>query len=219
MGAPMARNIAGAGHEVRAWNRTRARAEPLAEQGVTVCDDPAAAADGVDVVVTMLSDADAVEAVADAIPDGPVWWQASTVGIAATERLADRGGERFVDAPVLGTKGPAEEGKLTVLAAGLRRHECDPLFDAVGARTVDLGDEPGAGTRMKLVLNAWLVSLTEGLAESILLAEGLHTEEVARRIGLSTETVKSDTKRAILKLEADTRVHAVAIALRQAIIE
>jgi DNA-binding NarL/FixJ family response regulator len=52
-----------------------------------------------------------------------------------------------------------------------------------------------------------------------LLAEGLHTEEVARRIGLSTETVKSDTKRAILKLEADTRVHAVAIALRQAIIE
>jgi DNA-binding NarL/FixJ family response regulator len=52
-----------------------------------------------------------------------------------------------------------------------------------------------------------------------LLAEGLHTEEVARRIGLSTETVKSDTKRAILKLEADTCVHAVAIALRQAIIE
>src|ERR671915_21287 len=52
-----------------------------------------------------------------------------------------------------------------------------------------------------------------------LLAEGLHTEEVARRIGLSVETVKSDTKRAILKLEADTRVHAVAIALRQAIIE
>jgi DNA-binding NarL/FixJ family response regulator len=52
-----------------------------------------------------------------------------------------------------------------------------------------------------------------------LLAEGLHTEEVARRIGLSIETVKSDTKRAILKLEADTRVHAVAIALRQAMIE
>jgi DNA-binding NarL/FixJ family response regulator len=52
-----------------------------------------------------------------------------------------------------------------------------------------------------------------------LLAEGLHTEEVARRIGLSVETVKSDTKRAILKLEADTRVHAVAIALRQAMIE
>jgi DNA-binding NarL/FixJ family response regulator len=52
-----------------------------------------------------------------------------------------------------------------------------------------------------------------------LLAEGLHTEEVAQRIGLSTETVKSDTKRAILKLEADTRFHAVAIALRQAIIE
>jgi 3-hydroxyisobutyrate dehydrogenase len=173
MGAPMARNIARAGHGVRAWNRTRAKAEPLAEDGVTVCDKPAAAAEGVDVVVTMLADADAVEAVADAIPDGRIWWQASTIGIAATERLAARGGERFVDAPVLGTKGPAEEGKLTVLAAGPRRHECDPLFDAVGSRTVDLGAEPGAGTRMKLVLNAWLVSLTEALAEAILLAEGL----------------------------------------------
>jgi two-component system response regulator DevR len=62
--------------------------------------------------------------------------------------------------------------------------------------------------------------LTEREREILqLLAEGLHTEEVARRIGLSAETVKSDTKRAILKLEADTRVHAVAIALRQAIIE
>ena len=71
--------------------------------------------------------------------------------------------------------------------------------------------------------------MTNGMAEAPLserereilqlLAEGFHTEEVARRIGLSAETVKSDTKRAILKLEADTRVHAVAIALRQAIIE
>ena len=62
--------------------------------------------------------------------------------------------------------------------------------------------------------------LTEREREILqLLAEGLHTDEVARRIGLSAETVKSDTKRAILKLEADTRVHAVAIALRQAIIE
>jgi DNA-binding NarL/FixJ family response regulator len=71
--------------------------------------------------------------------------------------------------------------------------------------------------------------LTQGTAEAPLserereilqlLAEGLHTEEVARRIGLSAETVKSDTKRAITKLEADTRVHAVAIALRQAMIE
>ena len=63
-------------------------------------------------------------------------------------------------------------------------------------------------------------SLSEREREILqLLAEGFHTEEVARRIGLSVETVKSDTKRAILKLEADTRVHAVAIALRQAIIE
>src|SRR5436853_6622592 len=98
MGAPMARNIAQAGHDVRAWNRTRSKAEPLAEHGVTVCDDAAGAAEGAEVVLTMLSDGDAVAGVADAIPAGAVWWQASTIGLEATGRLAERGGERFVDA-------------------------------------------------------------------------------------------------------------------------
>jgi 3-hydroxyisobutyrate dehydrogenase len=81
----------------------------------------------------------------------------------------------LVDAPVLGTKAPAEQGTLIVIASGdaRARERCAPLFDAVGARTVALGEEPGASTRMKLVLNAWLVSLVEGLAESVALAEGL----------------------------------------------
>jgi 3-hydroxyisobutyrate dehydrogenase len=176
MGAPMARHIAAAGHDVRAWNRTRDKAEPLAADGVTVCDSPAEAVSGAEVVMTMLADGDAVAAVADAVPRDVVWWQASTVGVEATERLSAGRAEQYVDAPVLGTKGPAEQGELTVLASGPRRAECSSLFDAVGARTVDLGDEVGAATRMKLVVNAWLLALTEGLAEAVLLAEGLGVE-------------------------------------------
>jgi 3-hydroxyisobutyrate dehydrogenase len=180
MGAPMARNIAAAGHDVRAWNRTAERARPLAEHGIAVAGTPAQAVEGADVVVTMLSDGAAVEAVVDDLPFpvGGVWAQMSTVGIAAGERLVARAtGARvpIVDAPVLGTRAPAEQGELTVLAAGPpeARERCAPVFDAVGARTVVLGDEPGAGTRMKLVLNAWLLALVEGLAESVTLAETL----------------------------------------------
>jgi 3-hydroxyisobutyrate dehydrogenase len=183
MGAPMARNIAAAGHEVRAWNRTRERAEPLAQHGATVAGTPAEAVDGADVVVTMLSDGAAVEAVVADLPfpDGSVWAQMSTVGVEAIERLSARAAEAgvpIVDAPVLGTRAPAEQGQLTVIAAGPpdARERCAPVFDAVGARTVVLGDEPGAATRMKLVLNAWLLALVEGLAESVSLAERLGVE-------------------------------------------
>jgi 3-hydroxyisobutyrate dehydrogenase len=81
----------------------------------------------------------------------------------------------FVDAPVSGTKQPAAEGKLVVMASGPQelRERVQPVFDAVGGRTLWVGDEPGAGTRLKLVTNAWLVAVAEGVAETIALAEGL----------------------------------------------
>jgi 3-hydroxyisobutyrate dehydrogenase len=106
MGAPMARNVRAAGHEVRAWNRSREKAEPLAEHGVTVAASVAEAVAAADVVVTMLADAQAVEAVAEealGAMDGAVLAQMSTIGIDATERLARRAeaaGVAFVDAPV-----------------------------------------------------------------------------------------------------------------------
>lgn len=180
MGFPMARNIAAAGHEVRAWNRTRERAEGLGEHGVAVCDEPQEAVEGAEIVVTMLADGDAVADVAEPLefPADSVWAQMSTVGIEATDRLlaiAERAGVQLVDAPVTGTKAPAEQGKLTVLVSGdpAARERCAPVFEAVGSVTIDLGDKPGASTRMKLVLNAWLVTLVEGLAESVALAEGM----------------------------------------------
>jgi 3-hydroxyisobutyrate dehydrogenase len=184
MGLPMARRCAAAGLAVRAWNRTREKAQPLAEHGVTVCDSPADAARDADVVVTMLADADAVLSVApDALAAAraaPVWWQASTIGIDGIEacaQVADEQRAALVDAPVLGTRAPAEDGKLVVLASGpgdaLER--CRPLFEAVGTRTLRLGDA-GRGTRLKLAVNAWVLTVTEGFAETAALAQGLGLE-------------------------------------------
>lgn len=181
MGLPIARNLARAGFPVRAWNRARERAEPLAGDGAAVCDTPAEAVDGAAAILTMLPDADAVLAVAEqALPDageGTVWLQMSTIGIAGTQRCAELARERgvaFVDAPVLGTKQPAEEGELAILASGPEeaRERLAPLFAAIGSKTLQLG-EAGAGTRLKLVTNTWLVAAVEGAAEAIRLAEGI----------------------------------------------
>jgi 3-hydroxyisobutyrate dehydrogenase len=103
--------------------------------------------------------------------------QMSTIGEPATERCGELARERgvgFVDAPVLGTQQPAAEGKLVVLASGPGglRERVQPIFDAVGQRTMWVG-EAGAGSRLKLVTNAWIVSVVEGAAETIALAEGL----------------------------------------------
>jgi 3-hydroxyisobutyrate dehydrogenase len=178
MGAPMARNLLAAGFPVRAWNRTAERAAPLAEAGAVVASSPAEAAAGATIVLTMLTDADAVlETAQDALAGAEVWVQMSTVGVEGAERcaaLAADAGVALVDAPVLGSRQPAEDGALTVLASGPDelRERVDPLFDALGARTWWLG-EAGSGQRLKLVANTWVLAVVEGLAETVLLAEGL----------------------------------------------
>jgi 3-hydroxyisobutyrate dehydrogenase len=181
MGAPMARHLAEAGHDVTVWNRTADKARPLADAGARVADDPAAAATAAEVVVTMLTDGEAVEDVmreaAPAAADGAVWWQASTVGISGTESLAalaEEDGLVLVDAPVLGTKGPAESGDLVILASGPDDaiDRLQPLFDAAGSKTMRLG-AAGAGTRFKLVMNHWVLAVTDAIAETISFAEGV----------------------------------------------
>jgi 3-hydroxyisobutyrate dehydrogenase len=180
MGAPMARNLARGGFEVRAWNRTREKAEPLADDGVTVADSAVEAVDGADAWITMLADGDTVEAVTqDALEAGEVglWLQMSTVGLEAAQKLgglAESKDVTYVDAPVVGTKAPAEKGELAVLASGPEdvQETCDPMFDAIGKKTVWLGEAPN-GTRMKLVVNAWIQSITAAVGQSIALAEGL----------------------------------------------
>lgn len=179
MGAPIARHLANAGHDTHAWNRSPAKSAPLREHGVRVHDDPAAAARGRDVVVTMLADAEAVLDVAGraGLADGQLWWQCSTIGLDGNERcvaLAQQAGATLVDAPVLGTRKPAEDGKLVVLASGPddALDALAPLFDAIGPKTVRAG-RVGAGQRLKLASNSWVLAVTQAPAETVALAEGL----------------------------------------------
>jgi 3-hydroxyisobutyrate dehydrogenase len=179
MGAAMARNLLGSGMEVRAWNRSAEKAEPLADDGATVVGDPTEAARGADFLLTMLADADAIEEVVGdgvlpALSEDAVWLQMSTVGErgnATLAHLAAENGVTYVDAPVLGTKAPAEQGQLVVLASGPEpvRGRCEPVFGAVGGKTVWLGDA-GEGSRLKLVVNNWIVGLLGVLAETIAFA-------------------------------------------------
>lgn len=178
MGLPMARNLHDAGLKVRAWNRTAEKARPLAGLGAEVADSPERAVEGAGFVVTMLADGPAVDGVAEAVlSSGGVWIQASTVGVEWADRFAvaaGKAGVSYVDAPVLGTRKPAEEGTLVVLASGREdlRERCAPVFDAIGARTLWVGPA-GAGSRLKLVANAWVLALTNATAESVALAEAL----------------------------------------------
>jgi 3-hydroxyisobutyrate dehydrogenase len=184
MGLPMARNLAKAGFSVRAWNRTHERAEPLAEVGATICSDPREAASGATVLVTMLSDASAVldsaASALDALEADAIWLQMSSIGIEGTEMcaaLAERRGAHLVDAPVLGTRPPAERGELVILASGPAESvaACEQIFGALGQRTLRLG-EAGNGTRCKVVVNNWIVGLTSVLAETVSLAEELQID-------------------------------------------
>jgi 3-hydroxyisobutyrate dehydrogenase len=179
IGLPVARNLLRAGFEVRVWNRTREKAEPLAGDGATVCETAAEAARGAEIVVTVLADARATAETVEeiAFDDGAVWVQLATVGLDGAERLAGLAREKrtaFVDAPVLGTRQPAEEGKLVVLASGPdgALDRAQPVFDAIGQATRRLGPAPN-GSKLKMVTNLWLLAVLEGAAEAIALAEGL----------------------------------------------
>ncbi|MFJ5619155.1 NAD(P)-dependent oxidoreductase [Micromonospora sp. NPDC093243] len=191
MGQPMAANILRAGLPTTVWNRRPEPARRLGEQGAEVADSPADAVRRADVVITMVTDADAVLAIADgqgmlsALPDGAIWAQMSTIGVTGTEHLArlvaeQRPGVVLVDAPVAGSRGPAEQGKLVVLASGPAevQERVAPVFDAVGQRTVWVGPT-GAGSRLKLANNLLLAFLAEGLAESIALGHALGLDHAA----------------------------------------
>jgi 3-hydroxyisobutyrate dehydrogenase len=197
MGAGMARSLLRAGLPVDVWNRTPERAAVLAEAGAVAHTDPASAVAHAGVVITMLSDAAAVRAVAldagmlAAMAPGAVWAQMATIGVAGTGELAaiaaaQRPDVMFVDAPVSGTRAPAEAGELLILASGpeAARPLLEPAFGAVGQATRWLG-EAGAGSRLKLVTNTWLMFLIEGAAEVMALADtvGVDRSEVLNLLG------------------------------------
>ena len=185
MGSAMARNLAAAGLDTRVWDRSPAVAAALAADGAVAAASAPDVVRGADVVITMLPTAAAVESVifdggtAAAFAEGTVWAQMGTIGVQATlsfrDRLAAaRPGVMFVDAPVSGSKGPAEQGQLLVLASGpeTAAGPLRPVFGAVGRKTVWLGPA-GRGSILKLVVNAYLSILIEGVAETVDLADRL----------------------------------------------
>lgn len=176
MGRGMAASMIRAGIPLTVWNRTPDRAADL---GADLAGSPHEAVEGAAIMITVLADAASVEATVRAAEPatGTIWLQTSTVGVEGCDRLGDLAADLglvYVDAPVLGTKGPAEAGQLTVLASGPdeAREPLAPVLEAIGARTLWLGDA-GQGSRLKLVANSWVLTLVEGVAESLALARAL----------------------------------------------
>jgi 3-hydroxyisobutyrate dehydrogenase len=192
MGHGMARSALRAGIPTIVWNREPGATRDLAEFGANVAETAADAARRAAIVVTMVTDADAVMAIARdmgmlaALAPGAIWAQMSTIGVRGIESVAaladkERPDITLVDAPVSGSKDPAEQGQLTIFASGPdeARAPLTPLFDALGQRTIWVGPV-GTGTRLKIVNNTWLAFAAEAVAASVALA---------RRLGLETQTV------------------------------
>jgi 3-hydroxyisobutyrate dehydrogenase len=170
MGAPMARNLLKAGFQVRVWNRTPDKARVLASEGADLAETPADAVREAAFVITMLTDTAAVLAVmrqaAESVPDGAVWLQTSMeTDVECVAGLAEDHGITFVDCPAIGTRETAKQGRLVLLASGPgdALDRAQPVFDAIGSKTVRLGPEASGVSRMKLVASAWTVGLAESL--------------------------------------------------------
>jgi 3-hydroxyisobutyrate dehydrogenase len=192
MGHGMATSALRAGIPTIVWNRDRGAARDLAELGADVAETAADAARRSAIAITMVTDIDAVVSIAGdqgmlaTLAPGAIWVQMSTIGVAGIERVAamvekERPDVTLIDAPVSGSKEPAEQGQLTIFASGPdeARPRVAPLFDALGQRTMWVG-AAGAGSRLKLVNNTWLAFSAEAVATSVALAH---------RLGLETETV------------------------------
>lgn len=196
MGRPMAANLLKAGHPLAVWNRTAARAEPLAELGATAAASPRAAVAEADVAITMLTDAPAVERVAfgedglvAGLRSGATYIDMSTVTPSLSARLAEAAGQRgaaFLDAPVLGTIGPAADGTLTILVGGeaTTLDAARPILDVMGSTIIHAG-EIGRGTWLKLLANALMGVSMQGFFEMMALGQraGFDRATLAQALG------------------------------------
>jgi 3-hydroxyisobutyrate dehydrogenase len=170
---------------VTVWNRSPEKTGPLVEAGARFAPDPADAVRDADIVLTMLFDENAVLRVAaeflPAAQIGTIWMQSGTIGSEGIRAVAAAAASHripVIDAPVLGTKDPAEKGMLTVLASGERAAVAalGPVFDAIGSKTMVVSDRLGDASNLKLVCNTWVASLTAGIAQSIALSRDFGLE-------------------------------------------
>jgi 3-hydroxyisobutyrate dehydrogenase len=220
MGTAMARRLLGARMNVAVWSRHPASTMSLVDQGATAYDAASDAAKDADVVITMLATAEATAEVmfdgqtVDAMKPGSIWAQMATIGVEATEGLATqartlRPDVVFVDAPVSGSREPAEKGQLLILASGPQSvvHSLEPVFGALSRATLWLGPV-GSGSRMKLILNTWLAFQIEGAAEAAALAERLGVSTSALFAALDDNPLASRYALAKLAKMLDEDYHA-----------
>ncbi|MDQ3433898.1 MAG: NAD(P)-dependent oxidoreductase [Actinomycetota bacterium] len=226
MGAPMAANLARAGFEVTAWNRTAEKAEALAagHEGVTVAASPAEAAAAAGTVISMVPDTPEVEAVllghdgaAEGLPEGGLAIDMSTIAPTASRSIADRLAEKgiaFLDAPVTGSSPKAEDGTLTIMAGGPASafERARPFFDAMGQLVVHAGPQ-GHGSMVKLINNTLAAVNAAALAEGLTLARaaGLDTDRAlevvasgsgnSAMVALKAEPMLSGDLEPLFKLE------------------
>ena len=220
MGHAMADRLLSKDLPVNVWLRHPVSTMSFVELGATAYADSSEAVANADVVVTMLPTLDAIREVMldartlDAMGPNSTWAQMATIGVSATEQLAREAKVRrpdviFVDAPVSGSREPAESGQLLILASGAEqsRELLNPVFEALGKRTMWLGPV-GAGSAMKLVLNTWLAFQTEGAAESAALADSLGVAPARLREALSDSPLASSYALAKLQRMLEGDCHA-----------
>ena len=199
MGTPMATNIAKAGFPLVVWNRTASKIEPLLRVGAKAGKSPAHVTAEVDIVITMVAQPKDIETVVlgpdgvvEGLKPGAVLIDMSTVSPATSRKLAGAVTTKraeFLDAPVVGSKGPAMEGALVILVGGLPStlQRVRPVLSAMGKTIIHAGGV-GTGSALKLATNLMLAHLAAGFAEGLLLVQ---------RVGL-------DPKRYLEVLEAST---------------
>src|SRR5258707_5895428 len=181
MGAGIAKSLLRAGHRVTVFNRTRERAEALRKDGAAVAGSVAEACHG-DVVLTMLADDAAVEAVVfgeggvlNSLARGRAHISLSTISVALSDRLATehaRAGQDFIAAPVFGRPEAAEAGKLAIVAAGPKAavERCEPLWEAMGQKLLVIGEQPSKANVVKLTGNVLIATVLESLGEALAFA-------------------------------------------------
>ncbi len=182
MGAAIARRLLAAGHRVTVWNRTPSRAAALAEAGAVIAETPAKAVVEADLIITMLTDAAAVEAAlfgpdtaVGAMRSGAIVVQMSTIGPDETRLVAARlpTAISFLDAPVGGSVGAVDAGKLTIFASGEDPvvEQAEPVLRGLG--TVHHCGPVGTGTALKLVVNTAMITALGALHDTLAVASAV----------------------------------------------
>lgn len=179
MGSGMARNLVKAGHSLVVYNRTRSRVEELRAMGAVVAGTPGEAATGVEVLITMLADDNAVEdslfgpgRALQTLPADAIHLGMSTISVVLSHRLAGAHGEKqqyYIAAPVFGRPDAAAAGKLFIVASGPSNQieRCQALFDVMGQKTYVIDEEPATANIVKLTGNFLITTAIESLAEAL----------------------------------------------------